>query len=298
MERPGSAFENGAVVIFDPMTPGAVKTKRRKRLALTAGLLALICLAAVFATSTVRRARATKELRAFGFQAGSPGIIAMLRLHGRKIFDQKTWEWRSQVRLMNSDTANLDGFGPALRAFKPRRVLLGFCSKLEDVEILRAFPKLERLDFYQCPNVQGLEIVSEFKHLKELTFAYHPTLRSLSMISSGKRLESLHIMNCPALDDYGKLRELTGLRSLYLTGSPALKDTEVLRGLIALEELDLSGSGELSDLSGLHELKSLKTVQLRGCPKVTAKAVAVLRAKLPNATISIPIAKHAAVAIP
>jgi hypothetical protein len=264
------------------------KTKSRWRLAAPLIVTALGFLVLWLGFSVWRsleRHQAAAELRAMGFEAGAPSFWTLLRTNARAIFNPKSRPWHDRVRLMSSPAGNLDAFGPALHRFRPRGVLLGFCSKLEDVTALRGLSNLERLDFYACPKVTNLEIVSEFTELKELTFNDSPALRSLAIIQSGRRLTTLHITNCKALDDLDALRGLTSLRSLFLVGCPAVKDAELLRGLSDLEELDLSGCSSLTNVDGLHGLKKLKTVNLRRCPGLTPEAVAALRAAIPRAQV-------------
>ena len=275
-------------VVNSPDSPDAKPRWRRASVLMLSLLGILFLLLAVLVSRSMQHEWAAKELRTMGFEAGSPSIVTMLRTNWRGIFGSKWRQWDDRVRLMSSSAVNLDAFGPALRRFEPRGVLLGFCGKLEDVSALRGLPKLERLDFYQCPNVKDIGIVSEFGKLKELTFCNSPALHSLAIIKSGANLTSLHITHCHALDDMEALRELTSLRSLYLAGCPAVKDAELLRGLALLEELDLSGCSELTDVGGLQGLKVLKTVNLQRCPKLKSEAVAALRAALPGAKISFP----------
>jgi hypothetical protein len=258
-------------------------------------LLPLGVLAVWLAVSIYRsigRERAAADLRMMGFEAGSMSILPQILSNWRVAFSAKSFkdrrEWDSRVRLMSRAAKDLNAYGPALVRFRPREVLLGFCTNLEDVSVLRDFPDLERLDFYECPKVKDVGIVSEFVNLRELTFRTSPALRSLDIIKSGTKLRSLHISNCRALDDISALRHLTSLRSLYLSDVLAVKDTELLRGLVDLEELDLSGCQDLSDLKGLHGLKKLRSVDLRNCLLVRTKSVTELQSALPNAKIQFP----------
>jgi hypothetical protein len=248
--------------------------------------------AAVSIYRSIDREHAAADLRMMGFEAGSRSIFPVILSNWRLAFSAKFFkdrqEWDSRVRLMSRTVKDLNAYRPALVRFQPREVLLGFCSNLEDISVLRNLPDLERLDFYECPKVKDVGIVSEFANLRELTFRKSPALHSLDIIKSGTKLRSLHITNCSALDDLSALRHLTSLRSLYLTDVLALKNTELLRGLVELEELDLSGCQSLSDLNGLHGLKKLKSVDLRNCLMVSTKSVTDLRSALPNAKIQFP----------
>jgi hypothetical protein len=241
---------------------------------------------------TVERNRAASELRTMGFEAGTESIPSVIRRHGwgsfKAIFNKKRLEWDGRVRLLGGQVSDLNQAAPALQRFKPREVLLGFCRNLDDVSVLRKFPKLERLDFYECPHVTDLGIVSEFTNLKELTFRNSPALRDLGIIQSGTQLVSLHISNCDALVDLQALKQLTSLRSLHLSDCAGVKDAESIRGLSALEDLDLSGCAQLTDVKGLQGLKSLKTVNLRNCRNLPVDAVTALRAALPNTKIQHP----------
>lgn len=238
---------------------------------------------------TVERGRAAAELQRMGFEAGSRDFPQTIRTNWRQLFSSAYYkhrrEWSDRVRIMSVRGKDLNACGPALRRFRPREVLLGFCGNLEDVSVLRSHADLERLDFYECPNVKDVGIVSEFAKLRELTFRGNPSLQNLDIIRSGANLTSLHVSDCRNLNDLNALRQLPSLRSLYLSGIPAIQDTELLRGLVLLEELDLSGCKELSDITGLHALKSLKSVNLHGCSKLNAESVVALRAALPNAKI-------------
>jgi hypothetical protein len=255
-------------------------------------LAALALSLAFLSYRATERGRAAAELQKMGFEAGSRDFLQTLRTDWRRVFKSSYYkhrhEWSSRVRIMSLRGEDLNAYAPALIRFRPREVLLGFCKNLEDVSVLRNFPDLERLDFYECPKMKDVGIVSEFAELKELTFRGNPALRSLDIIKSGARLTSLHISDCHSLDDLTALCRLTSLRSLYLTDIPSVHDAELLRGLVHLEELDLSGCAGLSDIKGLCGLKSLKSVNLKRCSKLNTEAVAELRAALPGAKILSP----------
>ena len=246
---------------------------------------------------SVKRSAAASELQRMGFEVGAPGRGGARGFRGwwdnlwnrwKRGTDPGAGEWKNRVRLMSSSVTSLDGFAPALVRFQPKEVLLGFCNKLTDVSALKAFPGLERLDFYACPKVVDLAIVSEFRNARALTFHQSPGLKSLDVIQSGAELTSLHVSQCERLADFNALRSLTSLRSLWLNQCDQLQNTDDLRGLTLLEDLSLVGCTGLRDVTGLHGLQRLKTVRLNGCSSLPAGAVAALRAALPGATVTYP----------
>jgi hypothetical protein len=250
------------------------------------------------ATAPAReRAAAASELRRMGFEAGQrrgPSIWnwrnlwETFRKGGGKGANADAQEWADRVRLMSSSATSLDAFAPALVRFQPKQVLLGFCGSLRDVSALKAFPELERLDFYECPLVIDFTIMNEFPKLQEITFHRSPALRSLGMVKAGANLVSLHITDCDALSDFDALRSFTSLRKLWLANCAKLQNTDALRGLALLEEVNLAQCPALMDVTGLHALPRLKTVRLDKCTSLSADAVAALRAALPAAKVVFP----------
>ncbi|HYK79222.1 MAG TPA: hypothetical protein VEU95_06315, partial [Micropepsaceae bacterium] len=92
--------------------------------------------------------------------------------------------------------------------------LLGYA--VEDFELLRHFPGLERLNV-QVPivrNIDGLRHVAN--SLKEFALANTTVRFSLRPIASCTNLESLHLQR--QQKDFHELRSLTGLRYVGLSG--------------------------------------------------------------------------------
>jgi hypothetical protein len=242
---------------------------------------------------SMKRSAAARELQRMGFEAGergrgsAPGFRGWwneMWRHLKQGPDPKAAEWVDRVRLMSSPATSLDAFASALIQFQPKEVLLGFCNNLSDVKTLRAFPALERLDFYDCPQVIDFTIVSHFPQLRQLTFHNSPALQNLACLGSATQLKSLHISKCAALADFNALQACQSLRNLWLTECPHLLSAEPLRNLSQLEELDLSRCAGLVDVTAIHGLKQLKVVRLVGCP-VPVDAIAALRAALPGTNI-------------
>jgi hypothetical protein len=284
-----------SAVMEPPKTSGAAQ--RRVWLAVF-----LLCAAGIvwFFTATAparKRSAAASELRRMGFEAGQRGgpsvwnwrnLWETFRKGGGTGANADAQEWTDRVRLMSSSATSLDAFAPALVRFQPKQVLLGFCKNLRDVSALKAFPKLERLDFYECPLVTDFTIMNELPNLQEVTFHRSPALKSLGMVKAGANLVSLHVTDCDALTDFDALRNFTSLRKLWLANCAQLQNTDAIRGLVLLEEVDLAQSPALTDLTGLHALPRLKTVRLSGCSRLSADAVAALRAALPAASVVFP----------
>jgi hypothetical protein len=135
-----------------------------------------------------------------------------------------------------------------------------------DLVYLRAFPELEKLDFYQDGAVTfaGLVHLQGLKKLRALSLA-QSGVTDLEPLRHLKALEELDVSSLPGLDpdSLRHLRSLTKLRKLNLMfcgfGDAIMPH---LGRLAALEELEMSENDEITDaglehLAGLRNLKRL-----------------------------------------
>jgi hypothetical protein len=115
----------------------------------------------------------------------------------------------------------------------------------------------------------------------------------LSALARCESLESISLWSCESVTDAGveALASLPELRVLELPEFAAITDHALLAlsaRAAKLESLRLDHLREISNqgLAGLSGLKRLCSLTVHSCPKVTADAVSVLQAAIPECSIS------------
>jgi internalin A len=149
-------------------------------------------------------------------------------------------------------------------------LIIGHCSTLRDVRMLRRFEQLGRLralHLNSCP-VAGLAGIEWWADtLASLSLRGASALWDLRPLRALTRLNSLDISET-SVSDLAPLRDLPNLTALHLRDFPALPDLTPLVDLPELRYLCLSGSGEV-DLTPLEgkprlELHLARRQKVRG----------------------------------
>jgi len=139
---------------------------------------------------------------------------------------------------------NLEPLSASLHRIKSRRINLGACTALQNVNSLAGLTSLQHLDLSDC---RKLENVDGLKGLISLT--------------------TLNLSGCEALTNIGGLKSLKFLERVNLDYCTELANAD-FEGLVSLRYLNLGRCPKLQSVSDLHDLHSLQWLNLFDCRKL------------------------------
>ncbi len=161
---------------------------------------------------------------------------------------------------------NLDAIAPALRRLNPNSI-----------------------DFMSspgCPALENLDALRGLTSLRALEIGYCTSLRNLDGLKGLPQLKHLVFLGCSALPNLDGLQGLTKLESIQLDECTALQNLDGLKGLANLKYLRLNGCSSLENVDAIKALTQLRDVTIYGRRKLSAEAIATLKAAIPNTQIS------------
>ena len=154
---------------------------------------------------------------------------------------------------------------------------------IDDISVLRACPRLEKLDL-RDNQITDLSPLVELPNLKWLSL-WNNQVEDINPLLSLGEIEYLDVDD-NRISDLSVLEYLPKLKELWLNGNP-VRSFEPLRGLTELEKLGLADTGLTDDdLDILMGFTNLKELNIKGNKALTAGKFDELQKALPDCEIS------------
>ena len=194
------------------------------------------------------------------------------------------------------DCANVETLDD-LACPKLKRLMLGGCTKLANIDGVRNLGRLEDLYISDSKHIEGISVLSHLKGLRKLQLincAGYPKgcgpdtlLQDITPLEHMSNLSEVEISGYDALENIAPLSKLTALTKLRISGCEKVTNIEALAGcttleglsltslpietieplrtLINLVDLNLAGSKNIRDITAIEAFQNLKRLTLTGC---------------------------------
>jgi hypothetical protein len=174
-----------------------------------------------------------------------------------------------------------------LHYLKPRRLKLGGCSNLPNVDALKGLTALKDLDLSDCKKLQNVDGLKGLTALQNLNLSACANLQNVDALKGLTALQDLNLSACANLPNVDALKGLTALYNLKLSACANLHNVDALNGLTALYNLNLSACANLQNVDGLKGLK-LSSLDVRYCWNLSIESLDALEMARPRTLINRP----------
>ena len=149
-------------------------------------------------------------------------------------------------------------------------------NKIDDLELLNGFPKLQSLSMSNAPWLQDVNFFDEGRAIVSLRLKDCDSLIDLSGVSTLSKLINLTLDDCDALVDFSGLNRLPKLKNLSFKNCDSIETLAVFKTITSLPKLtnlDLTGCSNFQSCDGIEHLPTLTILDITntGVKKLSPK---------------------------
>jgi predicted DNA-binding WGR domain protein/Leucine-rich repeat (LRR) protein len=188
------------------------------------------------------------------------------------------------LRLRERHYTDLQG----LRGFAMlERLDANMAKSLESLEGIEGLTSLQSIDLWDCKLLRNLNRLERLTKLQEVSLSGCTALTDISSLRGRKSIKRLGLSGCAALTDFAPLSTLTGLERLDVANIPSLTSLTVIGKLHKITYLDLSWT-RVADLAGIESLQSLERLRLTDVPALRTLRPLAFLPRLRSLEVTLP----------